>query len=1191
MRLSAQRSSQVLSKLGPLWLVSMLTLVFTIGAAPSFAQSSETPAEYQSGGHRHSQPAIQVPFKPGPFGPDGKVHPVPPVRMKSAPSEHETPEAEAARALANAGVYTLTTKPHATPLSQKQLSLLHWKPNSLNPAENPILASELINPPAQTDKRIANSSAPQHGTDFAGIGATGLSPPDGGVAAGPLQVLEVVNSSINVYDKTGVLLSSQTLNSFFGWLGTPGTDFIYDPSIYFDFLTHRFWVLAVSENDAPNRSNILLAVSATDDVTQGWLMYWLDATVDGGTATNNWCDYPHLGMDADAVYVSCNQYAFPRTGSNAGAFQYAKVRIMSWDEFTNATCCAWWDYTQLKEGSNNSATSFSVRPALERFVGHGFGDYWVDAEGSGGSGNVLKVWQLQNPSACCDGSGGPTLVSMEQTVGTYGVGPNAAQPLNAGVPVQAIDTGNTTIQFAIYQFDHLSVGHTIACTQGNTVDACAAFVEMDTTNYPTVSTINDWVLGQAQGEDVYYPFVDQNINSDKTMVFSRSDGSSTYAGAYYVTIPNSNTCTLCAGPEVTMQAGSATYLNDDPSGRNRWGDYHGAGTDPDLLGIWVEGEYASSLNTWSTDVEPTYNSYFPIDSPSANSLAFGNQPVFSLSNTQVVTFTNNGNATLYTGLPYISGDTDFLITFNGCNTVTLQPGQACSEWVNFFPRSVGSGNGFIVVPDNTSAGFTDASLSGTGIQAGSSTSVGSSPNPSTFEQSVIFTAQVIAQTSGTPTGTVTFQDGATVLGTAPLNASGVALFTTAGLSVGAHSIGAFYNGSSLYLPSSNSVSQTVNPAPTSTTVVSSLNPSTYHKSVTFTATVASGAGTPGGAVTFKNGATVLGTGTLSGGKASFTTAALTGGSHSITASYGGSQNFAGSTSSVLTQTVNPAATATALKSSANPSTFHQTVTFTATVTSPAGVAFGSVTFKNGSVAMATATLNGSGVATLSTNALAAGAHSITAVYAGNADFKSSGSNAVAQTVNKASTTTKVSPSINPSAYHQSVKLTATVAGAFGGQPAGTVTFKSGVNVLGTGTLNASGQATLTVNTIPVGTHSITATYGGNADYVGSASTAFTQTVNKAATKTAIASSLNPSKHGTAVTFTATVSPNFGGAVTGTVTFKNGSTTLGTATVNSSNQAKFTTSTLSVGTHSITAAYSGNGNLTASTSSALSQVVN
>src|SRR4029077_9564371 len=200
-------------------------------------------------------------------------------------------------------------------------------------------------------------------------------------------------------------------------------------------------------------------------------------------------------------------------------------------------------------------------------------------------------------------------------------------------------------------------------------------------------------------------------------------------------------------------------------------------------------------------------------------------------------------------------------------------------------------------------------------------------------------------------------------------------------------IGAFYSGSALFTASSNGLPQAVNPAPTSTTLVSSLNPSTYHNSVTYTATVGSGIGTPGGTVTFKDGATVLGTGSLSGGKASFTTSALSGGSHSIIASYGGTKNFAVSTSSALTQTVNPAATATALKSSANPSAFHQTVTFTATVTSPAGVAFGSVTFKNGSVALGTAALNATGVATLSTNGLAAGAHSMTAVYSGNADFR------------------------------------------------------------------------------------------------------------------------------------------------------------------------------------------------------------
>jgi len=95
----------------------------------------------------------------------------------------------------------------------------------------------------------------------------------------------------------------------------------------------------------------------------------------------------------------------------------------------------------------------------------------------------------------------------------------------------------------------------------------------------------------------------------------------------------------------------------------------------------------------------------------------------------------------------------------------------------------------------------------------------------------------------------------------------------------------------------------VNPAATGTTVVSSLNPSTAGQSVTFTATVTSTAGVPTGTVTFKDGAATLGTATLSSGAASFATTSLSSGQHSITAVYGGSANFTGSTSPVLTQTV------------------------------------------------------------------------------------------------------------------------------------------------------------------------------------------------------------------------------------------------------------------------------------------------
>src|SRR5207253_3063184 len=143
--------------------------------------------------------------------------------------------------------------------------------------------------------------------------------------------------------------------------------------------------------------------------------------------------------------------------------------------------------------------------------------------------------------------------------------------------------------------------------------------------------------------------------------------------------------------------------------------------------------------------------------------------------------------------------------------------------------------------------------------------------------------------------------------------------------------------------------------------------------VTFTATVSAvspGAGTATGTVTFQDGATTLGSGTLNGtGQATFTTSALTRAGQGITAVYGGDGSFSSSTSATLTQSVNPASRTTALSSSANPSVFGQAVTFTTTVStvSPgAGTPSGTVTFMDGSIPLGSDTLNGTGQATLIT---------------------------------------------------------------------------------------------------------------------------------------------------------------------------------------------------------------------------------
>src|SRR5205823_6296444 len=142
-----------------------------------------------------------------------------------------------------------------------------------------------------------------------------------------------------------------------------------------------------------------------------------------------------------------------------------------------------------------------------------------------------------------------------------------------------------------------------------------------------------------------------------------------------------------------------------------------------------------------------------------------------------------------------------------------------------------------------------------------------------------------------------------------------------------------------------------------TSVVGAPNPSTYGQSVTFTAMVSSTAGTPSGTVTFFDGATQLGTGPLTAGVATYTTPALATGTHSVTARFAAAGNFAGSTSSAATQPVAPAGTTTGVVVAPSPSTFGQSVTYTATVSSAAGTPTVTVTFFDGATQLGTGSLS------------------------------------------------------------------------------------------------------------------------------------------------------------------------------------------------------------------------------------------
>jgi Big-like domain-containing protein len=360
------------------------------------------------------------------------------------------------------------------------------------------------------------------------------------------------------------------------------------------------------------------------------------------------------------------------------------------------------------------------------------------------------------------------------------------------------------------------------------------------------------------------------------------------------------------------------------------------------------------------------------------------------------------------------------------------------------------------------------------------TTLGSSVNPANPGQTITFTASV---TPPTATGTMQFTIGASV-DTEPLVNGSASVSVT--LSPGPHSVTATCSGSASYLGSSATLTETVKAA--SVTSLSA-NPaqSAFGQAVTLTANVSPTTAT--GSIQFLDGATQLGVVAVSGGSASMTLSTLAVGNHALTAAYSGDASFAPSTSAVVSLSVAKATPGIGLTAAPNPSAFGQSVALTATL-APSTVT-GSVQFFDGAVSLGTAGVS-SGTAAISISSLGVGAHSITAVYSGDANYNSVTSAATVQTVNKAGSSTALTSSANPVAQKKPVTFTATVTPS---TATGTVQFFNGSASLGTVTLNG-GKAAVTTSSLSVGTHSITAVYSGDATFAGSTSPALSEQVSK-----------------------------------------------------------------------------------------------
>jgi hypothetical protein len=476
------------------------------------------------------------------------------------------------------------------------------------------------------------------------------------------------------------------------------------------------------------------------------------------------------------------------------------------------------------------------------------------------------------------------------------------------------------------------------------------------------------------------------------------------------------------------------------------------------------------------------------------------------------------------------------------------------------------------------------------LQAPTTTDIQSSMNPAQAGQSVTLTATITAANLKVLNGTVIFYDGATVLGSSAPESGSASVKVQ--LAEGEHAITARFGGNDWYGASTSSVLvQQVGLNPISMTLTSTPNPSQYGDSVTLNALLTAPpapAAAPTGVVNFFDGGSQLGSVPVTSTSVQLKLTNLSAGAHALTAAYSGDSNYGPANSNSITQTVNGIVTQTTLSSSANPVAAGAPVTFTAKVSfsqGPGTMPTGRVVFADAGTPINSADLV-NGAAVFTTSNLTQGPHQITAAYSGDGLYSPSPSTALTQTVGAMSATVTLTSQTNPIQAGSSTVFTATVKSG-SGTPTGSVTFFDSATSMGVVPLT-QGVAAFNASGLSVGTHNITAVYGGDSNYGKATSNAVQQQVNKAAASVTLSADVNPSNVNQPVKFTAVVTSQ-AGTPTGTITFQDGTSALGTMSLNSG-AAVLTTSALAAGSHSITAVYSGDPNIQGGTSNVLAQVV-
>ena len=396
---------------------------------------------------------------------------------------------------------------------------------------------------------------------FDGPSMNGWVPADPIMAAGPNDVVVMVNDAIAIYSKTGTNRYQTTLENW--WADVITLPNACDPQVVYDCHAGRWIMLALAFNSAGTQSSILLSVSKTSDPMGDWWNYNL-------SEPSGFADYPKLGFDCyGAIYIATNQFSY-----TTGNFINTQLRVLKKSQAYKGLALTWTDFTAMRNADNSLV--FTLQPA--HMLSPDRVEYLVN--NTGGPGNYVTLWKVTSST------GTPALTRVGTiSVRSYSIPPNAAQPGGSAL----IDTNDTRLLNAVYTNYNLYTSFAEAKNWGSGTVSANRYVAINTRNNILTADI-------AYGSDGYYYFFPVICPDSAGNVFTLFNRSSTteYAGARY-TMYNAGTGILEGS--TSLAAGQGYYTQE------RWGDYNGIARDPVKgTSIWIFSMYATNSNSWATKI-------------------------------------------------------------------------------------------------------------------------------------------------------------------------------------------------------------------------------------------------------------------------------------------------------------------------------------------------------------------------------------------------------------------------------------------------------------------------------------------------------------------------------------------------------------------------------------------------------------